>query len=84
MNNSKVKIKIITPNNHKVSRTISGHSDIDDLKNQIDLFIKETNEAITAGKQLSVTCSKCCNNISFSNCLKIKTKVKTGDNNLSM
>lgn len=74
------KIKINTPGGN-IRRVITDHEDIDDLRRQIDIFLKETEEAIKAGKNLSITCSSCCNGMKFKNCFK--SKIKTGDNKLT-
>lgn len=82
MDKTSVKIKIKTHDNKKIERTITNHKGLEDLKNQIEIFLKESNEAIITGHQLSVVCSTCCNGISLKNCLK--TTIKTGNNKLSI
>lgn len=74
------KIKIMTPSG-EIKRVITNHADINDLRQQIDIFLKEADEAIKAGHQLSITCSSCCNGIKFKNCFK--SKIKTGDNKVT-
>ena len=81
MDESKVKINIKTPSGN-IKRTLSSHRNIDELQRDINIFLKEVEEAVEAGKQINITCSKCCNKFSFKNCFK--TKVKTGDNKLSI
>jgi len=76
MEKSKVKIHVITQNGGTVSRTISDHKNVDDLYDQLKIFIKESHEAIDAGKVVAVTCSSCCNGISFKNCFKSKVKAR--------
>jgi len=58
MDKSQIEIKVNSEHG-KIKRTITDHTDIHDLMQQIDAFIKETDEAIKAGKRLSVSC---CNN----------------------
>lgn len=77
MEKSKVKIHVTTPEGGTVSRTITNHKNIDDLYDQLKIFIKESHEAIDAGTVVAVTCSKCCNGISFKNCFR--AKIKAGD-----
>ena len=69
MDKSSVKLSIITPDGAKLKRTITEHDNIEELLSHIEEFIKETNEAIESGKTLTITCSKCCNGISFKNCV---------------
>lgn len=79
MEHSKIKISIKTPDGKKIKRTITNHTDIDDLHEQFKLFIKETEDVIKVGKNITVTCSSCCNGLSFKKCFKFKNKVKAGD-----
>ena len=85
MDQTEVKISVKTPNG-KIKRILSTHSDFEELKRDIEIFLKETDEAIKAGQKVQITCSKCCNSISFKDCFKLKNKtnVKTGDNKLSI
>lgn len=68
MDKSKIKLSIQTPNGVKLRRTITEHNNTEELIKHIEKFINETNEAISSGKELSITCSKCCNGLSFKNC----------------
>ena len=94
MDDSEVQIKISTPNSGSIKKTITDHTDMEDLIKQMQQFVEDSNNVINSGERLSVTCSKCCVGISFSNCFKasmknkvkvktkIKTDVKTGDNSI--
>jgi len=74
------KIKIKTEHG-EIKRTITDHSDINELRQQIDIFLKETQEAIDEGRKLNIMCSSCCNGIKLKNCFK--SNIKTGDNKLT-
>jgi len=82
MEKSKVKIHVTTPSGKKIKRTITNHTSIEDLNEQLNVFIKETSEAIESAKKITVTCSSCCNGLKYKNCFK--TKIKTGDNELNV
>ena len=84
MSLDEIKIKIKTPNG-KLERTITKENkNIEELIKELSIFIKESEEAIKQGQKVYIKCSNCCSGFSIKNCFKLKNKVKTGDNNLSI
>ncbi len=67
----RVSVKIRHPIAGKAEMYTS-HTDLNQLLEELNEFVKESQEAIEAGERLSITC---CNGIS-SSCLKFRTKAK--------